>query len=311
MRKDVVGKAIRKWKEAVTKEKIKELSVDWLFIIVGCTLGAFSSICILIPNGLSSGGITGLCRILQETTGINFSILYYGFAFLILIVCGILLGIGEARKILLITILYPGFLFLFEQFDINLLEERDVILAAIYCGVFTGVCCGLIFTRGYSFGGTDTVAKIIKEKWLPHVGLSKILLVIDAVIIIGSGLFFGRNIALYALVTQIIFSRVVEYVMFGFDTKVVQLEIITDMHDEVADYILHEIKRGVSNVTIIGAYTKAPRNKIITLCSPRESMLIRQFIAKVDKKAFVTVIRVETVWGEGTGFSDIMDQKRK
>ena len=300
---------MKKWKETITKEKIKEWGIDWIFIIVGCALGAFSSICILIPNGLSSGGITGICRILQGPTGIDFSVLYYAFAFLILVICGLLLGIGEAKKILLLTVLYPAFLFLFERLNINLLEEKDVILAAIYCGVFGGVCTGLIFTRGYSFGGTDTIAKIIKKKLLPQVGISKILLVIDATIIIGSGIFFGRNIALYALVTQIIFSRVVDYVMYGFDSKVVQLEIITDKHDEVADYILHEIKRGVSNVNIIGAYTKAPRNKIITLCSPRESMLIRQFVAREDKNAFVTVIRVETVWGSGVGFNVLDDRE--
>jgi uncharacterized membrane-anchored protein YitT (DUF2179 family) len=176
------------WKNIIIKDKLKEWGIDWIFIIAGCALGAFSSICIMIPNGLTSGGITGLCRILQETTGINFSILYYCCAFLILVICGILLGIGEARKILLLTILYPGFLFLFEQFDITLLEEKDVILAAIYCGVFAGASTGLIFTRGYSFGGTDTIAKIIKKKLLPQMGISKILLVIDAVIIIASGL---------------------------------------------------------------------------------------------------------------------------
>jgi uncharacterized membrane-anchored protein YitT (DUF2179 family) len=177
--------------------------------------------------------------------------------------------------------------------------------------VFGGVCSGLIFTRGYSFGGTDTIAKIIKSKWMPHVSISKILLVIDAIIIMGSGVFFGRNIALYALVTQIIFSRVVDYVMYGFDSKVVQLEIITDKHDEAAEFILHEIGRGVSNVEITGAYTNTKRSKIITLCSPRESMLIKQFIAKEDKNAFVTVVRVETVWGSGVGFGDLLEDKKK
>lgn len=293
------------------KEKVKKFSVDMLFVVIGCTLGAFSSICILIPNGLSSGGITGICRILQETLGLNFSILYYAFAFVILLVCTVTLGFREARKILMMTILYPGFLLLFEQFNFSLLEEKDVILAAIYCGVFGGVCTGLVFTRGYSFGGTDTVAKIVKEKLFPQVPISKILLVIDAVIISASGLFFGRNIALYALVTQIIISKVIEYVMYGFDTKVVQLEIITDQHDQVAWYIMHEIGRGVSNVEIIGGYTQVPRAKIITLCSPRESMLIKQYVATLDKRAFVTVIRVETVWGTGEGFQELNPEEAK
>ncbi len=287
------------------KEKAKKLGIDMLFILSGCAIGAFSSICILIPNGLTSGGITGIIRMAQKYVGIDFSIMYYGATLTILVVCAILLGIKEARKILLLTVLYPWFLILFEQFNFSLLEEKDIILAAIYCGIFSGICCGLVFSRGYSFGGTDTIAKIIHKRILPHVGLSKILLVVDASIIITSGVLFGRNIALYALVTQVIFSKTVDFVLYGLDTQIVQLEIITERRDEIADYIMNDIGRGVTNVTIVGEYTKIPRQKIITLCEPRESIQIKQFVARTDSSAFVTVIHVDTVWGKGEGFNDI------
>lgn len=292
----------------VEKENLKKLGVDLLFIIVGCSISAVSTIGILIPNGLTSGGITGMVRILQGFLPVDFSILYYVFAIAILIICAILLGVKEARKILLLTITYPSILFVFEHFNFSLLEEKDLFLAAIYCGVLGGICSGLVFSRGYSFGGTDTIAKIIQRKLMPHVGLSQILLVIDACIIIGSGFLFGRNIALYALITQVIFAKTVDYVMYGFDTKAVQLEIITSKHDEVANYILTDINRGVSNVTVTGEYTGTSREKIVTICSPRESMLIKKFVAKKDRNAFVTVIHVDTVWGNGEGFSDIMKE---
>ncbi len=286
-------------------EKTKKFGIDMLFILSGCAIGAFSSICILIPNGLTSGGVTGIIRMLQKYVGIDFSIMYYAGTLMILVVCAILLGLKEARKILLLTVLYPWFLILFEQFHFSLLEERDIILAAIYCGIFSGICCGLVFSRGYSFGGTDTIAKIIHKRILPHVGLSKILLVLDASIIMTSGILFGRNIALYALVTQVIFSKTVDFVMYGLDTQIVQLEIITERRDEIADYIMNDIGRGVTNVTIVGEYTKIPRQKIITLCEPRESIQIKQFVAKIDSSAFVTVIHVDTVWGKGEGFNDL------
>lgn len=295
-------------KVKIDKARVKKFGVDVLFILSGCALGAFSTIGIMIPNGLSSGGVTGIIRMTQNFVNIDFSILFYAASFSILIVCAIFLGIKEARKILLITIIFPAFLFIFEQLNFTLLEEKDIILAAIYCGVFSGICAGLVFSRGYSFGGTDTIAKIIQKKALSHVSLSKILLVIDAIVIIGSGFLFGRNIALYALVTQIIFSKTVDFVMFGFQTKAVQLEIITSKHEQVADYILKDIVRGVSNVTITGEYTKKTRQKIITICSPRESILIKQFIAKIDKDAFVTVIPVGTVWGKGEGFTDLLNE---
>jgi len=178
------------------KDNIKKLGIDLLFIIVGCSISAFSTIGILLPNGLTSGGITGMVRIIQGFYYVDFSILYYGFAIVILIICAILLGLKEARKIVLLTIIYPSILFVFEQFDFSLLEEKDLFLAAIYCGVLGGICSGLVFSRGYSFGGTDTIAKIIQKRLMPHVGLSQILLVIDACVIIGSGFLFGRNIAL-------------------------------------------------------------------------------------------------------------------
>lgn len=302
-------KRLKELKDLVTKDRVKKFGIDMIFVLVGCAIGAFAIIGILIPNGLSSGGITGLCRILQETFGLNFSILYYCFSITILVICAIVLGLGEARKIILITIIYPPMLMLFERLDLRLLEENDIILAVVYCGLFTGINSGLFFTRGFSFGGTDTISKIIKKKFLPHVGLSQILLVLDAIVIITSGFVFGRNIALYALVTQIIFSKVVEYVMYGFQTKVVQLEIITDHHDEIVHFIINEIGRGVSNVEIIGEYTQQARDKIVTLCSPRESMLIKQYVAKIDRTAFVTVIRVESVWGTGAGFEVLTDKE--
>ena len=164
---------------------------------------------------------------------------------MILIACALLLGLREARKLVMMTVLFPAILMLFERLNITLLQEKDIILAAIYCGIFSGMCSGLIFSRGYSIGGTDTVAKIIKIRWLPQVGISKIILVIDGLIIVVSGLYFGRNIALYALITQIILSKTIDYVMYGFDAKIVQLEIITNNHDEVVEYILNEIRRGL------------------------------------------------------------------
>jgi len=262
----------------------------------------------LVPNGLTSGGLAGIIRILQHFIPLDFSILYYGGAVVIFLLALLFLGLKEGRKILLLTILYPSVLFVLERFNFSLLEEKDVILAAIFCGVFFGICSGLIFWRGYASCSTDAIAKIIRRKLLPHIPLSQILLGLDATIIICSAFIYGRNIALYALVTQVIFTKTVDFILYGLETKVVQLEIITNHTDEITDYIINDICRGVSEITITGAYTKTERLKLITICSPRESMLIKKFVAGIDKKAFVTVMHVGAVWGVGEGFQDIRSE---
>ncbi len=300
---------VRVNKKKITKERLKKLSFNLIMVAIGCAINAFATIGIMIPNGLSSGGLTGVVRIVQKFIYVDFSIMYYCGALVIFSICWLLLGFREARKILVVTILYPAFLVLFERLGFTLLQEKDTILAAIYVGVVAGVGAGIIFERGFSFGGTDTIAKIIRKKALPFVSLSQILLVIDAGVIILSGFAFGRNIALYALVTQVIFAKTVEIIMFGFDSKLVQVEIITNLHDEIAEYILNDIGRGVSNIAITGVYTGELRTKIMTICSPRESMLIKNYIAGVDRKAFISVIHVESVWGTGSGFGSLSDKE--
>ena len=68
---------------------------------------------------------------------------------------------------------------------------------------------------------------------------------------------------------------------------------------------MYELNRGVSSRTVIGEYTGQEIRELVILCSPRESILIKRFLAQTDRTAFVTVLHVDTVWGEGKGFSSI------
>ena len=288
---------------------VKRTIADMIFLILGCAIGAFSTTAVMIPNGLTCGGLTGIVRIVQNYISIDFSVLYYALAIVIWIVVILTLGFREGKKVLLVTLLYPAVLFVFEKLDFQLLEEKDLLLAAIFCGIFAGACNGFVFWRGYSFCGTESIAKIVKKKWMPQVDISRILLVLDCGIIVISAFIFGRNIALYALVTQIIASKVVDFIMYGFETKIVQMQIITAKGKEVADYVMHEIRRGVSSYDIVGEYTGKHRKQLIILCSPRESMVIKKFLLDTDPQAFVTILQVNTVWGEGKGFTDMGEDK--
>lgn len=287
---------------------LREHLIDYIFLIIACVIGAFATTAVMIPNGLTSGGLTGIVRIIQYYMDVDFSLTYYAGAFLILIIVGFAIGFKEAKKVLVVTVLYPAILFVMEQFNFQLLEEKDVILAAIFCGVFSGVCNGIVFWRGYSFCGTESIAKILKKKIMPQVDISKILLVLDAVIIVISAFIYGRNIALYALVTQFIASKMVDFIMYGFETKIVQVNINTSNPDEIIHYVMNDLNRGVTSRKIVGEFTGQEKKELVILCSPRESMLLRRFLAEIDPTAFVTVVHVDAVWGSGKGFSEIDEE---
>ena len=292
-------------KTGITRQKIKELSADFAVLLAACCISSFSTVAVMIPNGLTSGGLTGSVRIMQNFIDADFSVLYYGCTGVVLIMVIIFLGWREFRKILMLSVMYPAVLFLFEQLNFQLLEERDVILAAVFCGVFSGTYIGLVFWKGYASAGTEAIARIIRKKLCPDLSMSRILLCVDAAIIVFSAFVFGRNIAMYALITQVIITRVSEMIIYGFTGKVVQLSIITSEHEGIKKYILEDLDRGVSSIRVTGEYTQTEFMELTVMCSLRESVLIRKKIAVPDPDAFVVVTKVEAVWGHGKGFSDI------
>ena len=120
------------------KAKIKAIAIDMVILLVACSISAFSTVGVMIPNGLTSGGITGIARILQSFVDVDFSILYYGLSIIVVVLVVIFLGFKEFKKILLLSIMYPAVLMVFEQLNIQLLETKDILLAAVFCGVFSG-----------------------------------------------------------------------------------------------------------------------------------------------------------------------------
>lgn len=290
----------------VRKESYKKIAFDLLYMTLGCVLLAFAITSILKPNGLITGGITGISIILDKLIHIKYTYVYYTLSILVLISARILMGTREALKIVVLSILFPLILILFEGFKFDFIEN-DMILASIYYGIISGGGCGLILKRGFSQGGTDTIAKIIHRRMFPFMSISQILLGIDIVIIVASAFVYDRNIALYAILTQVVFMKAVDTVLFGFGSKKIKIEIISDKNEIIADYILNSIKRGISTYEIKGGYTNLNKQKIVSVCSPRESMLIKRFIADNDPNAFVNVLPVISVWGKGIGFDSLVE----
>lgn len=285
-------------------ENKNKIIADILFVLIGCILIAFAITSILEPNSLITGGITGLSLIIGSVTGISYTYFYYAFSIVILLVTYLLLGKYEARKILTLSIAFPVTLMVFNALSFKMIED-DLFLAAIYYGIIAGTGVGFVLKRGYSTGGTDSIAKIIHLKRYPFISVNQIITAIDIVIIVISIFTYDLKIALYAILTQIVLLKTVETVLYGLSPKLVKLEIISKAEEEISRYILHDIKRGISKYSIIGGFSNETKNKLVTICSPRESMLIKSLISSLDQNAFVDVLPVISVWGEGLGFTRI------
>lgn len=285
-------------------EKTNKFFYNTIYLVIGCVITAFSVNYILKPNGLITSGITGLAIILEKYMNINYSYIYYFITFIILIITYLLMGKKEIMKIIFLSILYPSVLLVMQNFEFKFVEN-DLLLASIYFSIFYGIGVGMILRKGFSFGGTDTIARLLNKKLFPSVNVSYLMLGLDGIVIILAAFAFGRNIALYSVISQMIVTKVCDYVMVGFGTKLYKLEIISTKYEEISNFIMLKLGRGVTVYKTKGGYTNEEKIQIESVCSPHQAIMIQKFIKEIDQAAFVKVLPIISVWGKGNRFIDI------
>lgn len=286
----------------------KKTVIDIFCVIIGCTLCAYAVTSILEPTGLVTSGYTGLSLVLERVFGLRYTYFYYMFTVTTLILSYLFLGKKELFKILTVSLIYPNILFVLDKLQLSFVST-DPVLCTIYFGLLNGIGVGLVLKRGFTFGGTDTLSKILQKKIFRYFTLNQILMVIDAFVILSSFFIAGGEIALYSLLNHVIVMRVINYIMYEWGATLYKMEVISEHNKEIANYIM-SLGRGVTMYEIIGGYSGKKRIQITSIVSPRESILVKNKIAELDHDAFVEFIPILSVYGaRGKRFMDIKTQK--
>lgn len=175
----------------------------------------------------------------------------------------------------------------------------DPILATLYGGAGMGVGLGLVFSQGATTGGTDIIGKLLKLKfpWLP---IGKLVMIPDMVVVILAAVVFGTvNAALYGLIQMYLLSKVMDMILYGWDTSRVAY-IITDRWEETVQGLL-DMNRGVTLLQGKGAYTGAEKQVLLVAFRQREIVPIKRMLREIDPKAFFIVCDAHEILGEGFG----------
>ena len=275
-------------------------------LTVACFIFGFAWECFMIPNGMSAGGMMGLCTIVQYATGglVPAQYSYIAINALLIIVAVLAMGIGFGFKtiycIIVSTVameLLSGWSFL-HSVPGHFFFVKETILIPILAGVAEAVGIGLVLRYGGSTGGTDIVALMINKYW--PVALSSAFLISDLVVI--SLLLFlpdkTFSDACYGLVEVVIFSMIIDFVVGGKKSSY-QLMVFSDKHKEIADYITDVMSRGVTLLRAQGWYTKQDRNVLLILISQKEFPELSRVIKNIDPRAFMSVSPTNSVYGEG------------
>ena len=290
------------------KTKTGRFIRETLIVLTSAFFGSSVQIFVMIPNGMTSGGMPGIARLITHFFPISYSLVYYTLSMVVLIIAYFAMGKAEVKRIIALGFAYPIMLFIFEHIDYEFLRSPDPFLASILIGLFYGIATGVGYIGGYSSGGTDTLARVIKFKFLNHLRTGDIQMAIDIAIITVSAFVFDTNIAIYAIVNAVVAARVISTITVGYGGRFVQFDIITsskEKREQLTEFILNDLNRAVTTHSSRGEYTKEERRTLTVICTPAESMKLKKHVAEVDPDAFATVMSLTNVWGKR--FQDITE----
>ena len=267
------------------------------FILLGACILSFGIVHFNMQNNLSEGGFTGITLLLYflfkwdpsyVNLILNVPLFFIGWK---------LLGKTAFFYTLIGTIGLSVFLWIFQRYQIDMPLSDDMTLAALFAGVTVGIGIGIIFRFGGTTGGVDIIARLVNK----YVGWSmgKTMFIFDACVIILSLIFYlSYREAMYTLVAVFIATRVIDFMQEGAYSARGAL-IISEQNIEISNKILQEMDRGVTVLKGYGSFTKQEKEVLYCVVAKNEIVRLKNVITSVDPNAFVSVIIVHDVQGEG------------
>ena len=270
-------------------------------MVLSCVICSIAVNWVALPNGFVVTGITGLAMTAQAFTGINYALIYYGLMLLILVLTFVMLGYREVSNILFLSFLYPLVLWVLNHWTVEIILKEKLI-AVMFFGVIYGVGAGITYRLGYSHGGTDTLAKILKTKVLKAVELKHILLALDGIIMAVMLLRFSLDVVAYALVGQIIYVNSMNYVIFNMGPKLYEIQIVCENSKAIESFVIHEIHKSATLSQVTGSYSGQTKTQVDCVCNSREYVQLREFIRDQGVDCFIKVFPTH-VFGQNKDLS--------
>lgn len=276
--------------------KNKQFYIDVVVIVLGCFISSLGVNLFLSNAQLLSGGVTGIGLILQYLFEIPSGITVF---------------------ILNIPLFFISYKFLSKRFTIytaigmisfstalmitkplsSLVSVDDTLLYCIYGGLLSGIGYGLVFFRNGSIGGTDIITMVIRKKY-SNLDIGKVGFGFNLVIVTIAAFIFGVPKALYTLISLFIASTVLDKVLNGFTSKKLLL-ILTEKEDDIINYVIKDMNRGITSLMAEGGYTHNKKKLLYVAVTTSQMISLKNKILRIDPKAFITIIDVSEVKGKG------------
>lgn len=267
----------------------------YLLILLGTSLGALAYPLFLVPHKIAPGGVTGLATVIHAINSVfpvgitslalNIPLFIFGYKYM-----GRMFVIKTFIATILLSIFIDAFSFLPPL-------TKNPMMAAIFGGSLLGSGLALILYGGATTGGTDMLARMMHKRF-SGISVGSFLLLFDCIVVGLAGIFIDIESAMNAVIAVFISSRLIDSMLSGIGASKA-CYIISKKHDEIAERILIEVKRGATVIPAYGAYSKAESKLLLCISGRMEVVAIKHIVKDIDPEAFMFITETKETLGEG------------
>ncbi|MCG3660137.1 YitT family protein [Aliarcobacter butzleri] len=271
----------------------------YIFIVLGSLAMAFGTVCFLSPNQIITGGGVGISLLLhalfpQITLGVFMAIVSIPF----LIMSYIYFGKYYLFKTFIVVILLSTFTDVLKEVLHVKPMTNDILLAAIFGGIFIGLGVGFVIKGRASTGSTSVVGEIVAKK--TKYKAAEVLLAIDATIMFASVFVYNDiNKSLYSMISVYVGIRVIDMILTGRPSKKI-VNIVSNNVEVLKEQIRERIEEHGTILTGIGLHQGQNKTIIYVTVEASKIDLLKNLITKYDPDAFMIITEASEFLGRGS-----------
>lgn len=271
----------------------KRMLKEYAVISVGTAIIAAAVYFFMIPGKLTPGSAAAVALLLSHVIPLPVSAITLGLNISLLVVGILLIGPEFGAKTIYTSILMPLVMAVYEFAFPNFPSiNQDPLLDMLCYVLVVSIGLAIVFNCNASSGGLDIVAKLM-NKYL-RMELGKAMSLSGMAVCAAALAVYDLKTVIISIIGTYFSGIVVDYFIFGMNIKR-KVCILSAKHEQILDFILHDLHSGASLYEAIGAYDKTVRTEINAIVDKQEYAKLMDYLSKTDPKAFVTVYSVNEV----------------
>lgn len=283
------------------KSKILMHARNILFIVFGLFLFAFGWTVFLIPSELTGGGVAGVATLIYYLTKFPIGVATLVINGILVAISFKVLGARFSLVTIFCTVVLSGFFDLIQYlvgaypvFFGSLTD--DIFMCSIVGGVLAALGVGIVINYGGNTGGTDIIVLMMGK--YRNISYGRASLQINIFIVASSFLVFHDiKLLIYSFITLVVYNLTSDIVIGGYQQSL-QLMVFSQNNAAIADRISSEVQRGVTIIKGYGWYSKAESDILVVILHRTEKFRTMQIIKEEDPDAFISVSKVQAVFGK-------------